>query len=568
MLRARDFRAIRSSHGSISQHGPSNLSRRELLQWGAALGISGAALGTTSDVTAAPYRRLLGQGDPATLTIVLDGAPADLDPHSQYEVRSTLAVRGPYEGLIGLRGDATDEYKGLIAERWEANDDQSVWTFHLRSGVTFQDGSPCDAEAVRASYERLLTMQRGAFNVVARFVTDLEMISTPDDQTVVFDLGRPQPLFLSAMASTYGPQVVNVKVAREHEEDGDWGNTWLQLNAEGTGTGPYRIVEFEPEEHVIMERYEEYWGGWEGNHFNRIVVRAVEETETTRQLIERGEADILDRLSTSVEAIPEFEQNPDLRVDRNTTTEVEYYIMTVGGALETPEARQALCWAFPYQEVLEGVYLGYAKQAIGPVAEQLRGFAPETFQYHTDLEKAKELFAAAGVPEGTELTLMQRTGSDLTLAQLLQANLEQIGIQLAIEAVDSGTYSATIYGDAPVDERPNLMIWSWWPDYNDAWNHLYPQVSCDQWGSKGANGGYYCNERVEELLAEAKDAVDESTYEAAIAEVQQILSRDDPPAIYYAQPEWTTVLRQDVEGFVFNPINIGTYDLWELSRKA
>ena len=102
---------------------------------------------------------------------------------------------------------------------------------------------------------------------------------------------------------------------------------------------------------------------------------------------------------------------------------------------------------------------------------------------------------------------------------------------------------ATIYGDAPAEERPNLMVWSWWPDYNDAWNHLYPQVSCEQWGSKGANGGFYCNERVEELLAEAKDAVDESTYERALAEVQQILSRDDPPAIYYAQPEWTTVLQ-------------------------
>jgi peptide/nickel transport system substrate-binding protein len=568
MARTRDTHEIPSGRGSISQLQQSNVSRRELLQWGAALGIGGAGMATGSPVVAAPSRRILRQGDPATLTIVLDGSPADLDPHSQYEVRSTLAVRGPYDGLIALEGSATNEYKSLIAERWEANDDQSVWTFHLRPGVTFQDGSPCDAEAVRASYERLLTMQRGAFNVVARFVTDPAMVTAPDPQTVVFELGRPQPLLPAALASTYGPQIVNVKVAREHEEDGDWGNTWLQSNAEGTGTGPYRIVEFEVGDHLIMERYDDYWGGWEGNHFDRIVVRVVEEAETTRQLIERGEADVLDRLSTSVEAIRDFEQNPDLKVDRQTTTEVEYYIMTVGGQLETPEARQAMCWAFPYQEVIDQVYLGYAKQASGPVGEKLHGFAPETFQYHTDLAKAKELFAAAGVPEGTELRLMVRTGSGTTIPQLMQANLEQVGMRLAIEEVESATYSATIYGDAPAEERPNLMVWSWWPDYNDAWNHLYPQVSCDQWGSKGANGGYYCNERVEELLAEAKDAVDESTYETALAEVQQILSRDDPPAIYYAQPEWTTVLRQDVEGFVFNPINIGTYDLWELYRKA
>ncbi len=514
----------------------------------------------------APAGATRSQGDPTTLTIALDGSPADLDPHSQYEVRSTLAVRGPYEGLIGLKGGETDQYEGLIAERWEANADKSIWTFHIREGVTFQDGSPCDAEAVRASYERLLTLQKGAFNVVARFVPDPGRISAPDPRTVVFDLGRPQPLFESALASTYGPQVVNVKVAREHEEEGNWGNTWLQTNAEGTGTGPYRIVEFEPGQRLIMERYDGYWRGWEGAHFDRVVVRVVEEAETTRQLIERGEVDILDRLATSVQAIPAFEQNPDLKVDRRATTEVEYYIMTEGGPLASPEARQAMCYAFPYNEVLDGVYLGYAKQAVGPVAEQLRGFAPGTFQYQTDLAKAKDLFAKAGVAEGTELRLMQRTGSDPSIAQLLQANLQQIGIPLTIEAVESATYTATLYGDAPAEERPNLMVWSWWPDYNDAWNHLYPQVSCDQWGSKGANGGFYCNERVDELLAQAKDATDLEQYQAALAEVQQILSRDDPPAIYYAQPEWTTVLRKDVEGFVFNPINIGTYDLHKLHR--
>ena len=540
------------------------VSRRDLVRGATALGLAGAA--ASASPTPSPARAGRLQGDPTTLTIVLDGSPGDLDPHSQYELRSTLAVRGPYEGLISLKGGETDQFEGRIAERWEANADQSTWTFHLRPGVAFQDGSPCDAEAVRASYERLLTLQRGAYNVVARFVPDPKMVTAPDPATVVFELGRPQPLFPAAMASTYGPQVVNVQVAREHEEDGDWGNAWLQTNAEGTGTGPYRIVEFEPGQQLVMERHDGYWGGWEGPHFDRIIVRVVEETETARQLIERGEADLLDRLSAGVQAIPAFEQNPDLTVDRRTTTEVEYYILTEGGPLASPEARQAMCYAFPYREVIEGVYLGYGKQPRGPVAEQLRGFAPETFRYTTDLAKAKELFAAAGVAEGTEFRLMQRSGSGPEMAQLLQANLQQIGMRLAIEAVESATFTATIYGDAPAEERPSLFLWSWWPDYNDAWNHLYPQVSCEQWGSKGANGGFYCNERVDELLARAKDAPDRAAYDAALAEAQQILSRDDPPAIYYIQPEWTTVLRRDVGGFVFNPINIGTYDLHKLHR--
>ena len=546
--------------GLLRQAAAGGLSRRQLLRRAAAMGLVIPAAHTVLGV--APTRATLLQADPTTLTIGLDGSPSDLDPHSQYDYRSTLAVRGPYEGLIGLKGGATDEYEGLIAESWEANADQSVWSFHLREGVTFQDGSPCDAEAVRASYERLLTLGKGAFNVVARFAPDPKQITAPDTRTVVFDLGKPQPLFETAMAATLGVQVVNVKVAREHEEDGDWGNAWMQLNAEGTGTGPYRIVEFEPGDRVVMERYDGYWGGWEGPHFDHIVVRVVEEFETRRQLIERGEIDIIDRNGVSYEALPELEKNPDLTVDRSTSTEVEYFTLTEAGPLATPEARQAMCWAFPYDDVLEGVYKGYAKQGVGPVAETVRGFAPETFTYSTDLAKAKELFTKAGVAEGTELTFL---GSG-TIAELYQASLAEIGISLTIEEVDTTTFTATFYGDAPAEERPHVMGWSWWPDYNDAWNQLYPIVSCESWGSKGGNGGFYCNERVDELLAQAKDAADLDTYATALAEAQQILSRDDPSGIYYAQPEWTTVLRKGVEGFVFNPINLGTYDLHALHR--
>jgi peptide/nickel transport system substrate-binding protein len=546
--------------GLLRQAAAGGLSRRQLLRRAAAMGLVIPA--AQSVLGMAPTRATLLQADPTTLTIGLDGSPSDLDPHSQYDYRSTLAVRGPYEGLIGLKGGATDEYEGIIAERWEANDDQSVWTFHLREGVTFQDGSPCDAEAVRASYERLLTLAKGAFNVVARFAPDPKQITAPDTRSVVFDLGKPQPLFETAMAATLGVQVVNVKVAREHEEDGDWGNAWMQLNAEGTGTGPYRIVDFEPGDRVVMERYDGYWGGWEGPHFDHIVVRVVEEFETRRQLIERGEIDIIDRNGVSYEALPELEKNPDLTVDRSTSTEVEYFTLTEAGPLATPEARQAMCWAFPYDDVLEGVYKGYAKQGVGPVAETVRGFAPETFTYSTDLAKAKELFTKAGVAEGTELTFL---GSG-TIAELYQASLAEIGISLTIEEVDTTTFTATFYGDAPAEERPHVMGWSWWPDYNDAWNQLYPIVSCESWGSKGGNGGFYCNERVDELLSQAKDAADLDTYATALAEAQQILSRDDPSGIYYAQPEWTTVLRKGVEGFVFNPINLGTYDLHALHR--
>jgi peptide/nickel transport system substrate-binding protein len=546
-------------------------SRRGLLKGAAALGLATPALRTLAvgavpapDSAPIPFARY--QVDASTLVIGLDNPPSDRDPHSQYDYRSTLVVRGVYETLIHLVGSATDQYEGRIAESWESNEDQSVWTFKIRPGVTFHNGDPCDAAAVKASYERLLAMNMGAVAVFSRFISDPEQMTTPDASTIVFDCGKPSPLFEAAMAATYGPQVVNVKVAMANEEEGDFGNAWMRLNSEGAGTGPYIVTEADPATGVILERYEDYWGGWEGAHVDRVIVRVVEEPATMRQLVEASEVDIMDRFGARFEDVEELSQNPDLVVDIQDSTEVEYFAMAVAGPLATPEARKAMALAYPYQDVIEGVYLGLATQTPTIVAPPVRGFAEDVPALPTDLEQARELLAQAGVVEGTELTAMLNTGADVRLAELFQPNLAELGITLTIEQVDNPTFTAIFYGDAPAEERPHFMRWSWWPDYNDAWNAVQPTTSCDAWGSKGANGGFYCNEAVDEKLDEAKDASTLDIYEESLAEVQRIIGVEDIPVIAIAQPKWPTVLNKSVQGFAFNPINLGTYDLHKLSK--
>jgi peptide/nickel transport system substrate-binding protein len=558
---------VTNSHDPRNKPRSTSLTRRNLIQGAAAAGLTVplAGLAEQSRVRAAVARQ---EGNGSTLILGLDASPTDLDPQSQYDYRSTIVIRNIYEGLVGLVGSATDEFEGLVAESWEANEDQSVWTFKLRPGLKFHDGSPCDSAAVKASYERLLAMGRGAVNVVSRFVSDPKLMETPDPETIVFNLGVPQPLFLSAMAATYGPQIINAKVVMEHEEEGDFGNAWLQLNAEGTGTGAWKLVSFEPGQEATLERNPDYWRGWEGNHFERIIIRVVEEAATMRQLVEAGDVDIMDRYSVDYEWIDELQQNPALNVDLGDSTEVNFLIMTVGGALASPEARQAMAYAYPYQDVIDGLYAGNARRANSPVAPEVLGYPEDAFFFETDLDKAKELLTVAGVAEGTELVAETTTNSDTSSLELFQANLAEIGITLTIEAIDQASAVALLYGDTPVEERPNFMQQSWWPDYNDAWNGVYPLVSCDSWGSKGSNSGFYCNEEVQKLLDEAKDASTLESYTEILGKMLTIISRDDPPAIYYAQPKWPTVMQKDIEGFFFNPINIGTYDFWKLSRKA
>jgi peptide/nickel transport system substrate-binding protein len=502
----------------------------------------------------------------ATLVVGTASSPSDLDPHSAYDGRSVMVIYGAYEQLMRLKGDSTDEYVPLLAESWEASPDQSVWTFHLREGATFHDGSPCDAAAVKLSFERLLALGLGPFEVVHRFVADPSQIATPDARTIVFDLGRPQPLFEGALAAAYGPYVVNARLAKEHEQDGDWGHAWAQTSAEGMGTGPYRVTTYEREESAQLDRYDDYWGGWVGSHFARVVIRVVPENETLRQLVERGEIDIVDNLTP--EATDALAKDPALRVDRAYTTSDGYLTMTAVEPLASPAARQAMAWAFPYAEVVAGVYKGYAKPARGPLAELIRGFDPDLPAYTTDLDKARQLLAEAGVAEGTTLSMMLSAGSEAakTMAQLFAANLQQLGLTLEAQAVDETTFIGTVFGDAPVEERPHFFPLFWQPDYDDGWNHLYPQVACDAAFGKGANAGVYCNERVDELLKSARDAADPEAYKAALAEIQRIVAWDDPAAVYYIQTQWTTILRAEIAGFATNPIATGLYDFYRMSR--
>jgi ABC-type transport system substrate-binding protein len=113
---------------------------------------------------------------------------------------------------------------------------------------------------------------------------------------------------------------------------------------------------------------------------------------------------------------------------------------------------------------------------------------------------ANELPGFRIVPEGTELVLTMETGYEdvKTAVQLFQQNLARIGMNLSIEEVDLSTFTSIMFGEMEAEEWPNKMPWFWWPDYNDAYNRLYPQIGCDRWGAVGTNGDYYCNERVQE----------------------------------------------------------------------
>src|SRR5215211_2179173 len=297
-----------------------HMSRRQLLETGLRLGL--ASLVIMSLIEAAPrsaaaaptssavdFDRLSTQNESSDkLVILLTSGTEDIDPHYTYsEIASAVALM-VYEMLLILKGDSTDEFEPMLAESWEVSEDQSTYTFKLFPDVQFQDGTPANARAVKDSYTRWIELDGAPVNVITRFCDSPDKMEVLDETTLRFNLGSPQPLFLSAMASSYGPSVISpTAIAENATEDDPYAHEWAKASA--IGSGPYILESNSVNEGITLARFDGYHRGWEGNHFEGVNFRVVPEDATRRQLLERGEADAATN-NVTIDALEALRSNP------------------------------------------------------------------------------------------------------------------------------------------------------------------------------------------------------------------------------------------------------------------
>lgn len=552
------------------------MTRRQVLERGLGLGVSSALLMTlmerAPEAAAAP--RSVSQGlatnfqnrEPGVLNVCFVDGATDIDPHSNYSTNGGIVCLTSYDMLIKFKGESTSEYSPMLAETWEASDDLTTFTFKIRSNAVFHDGTPCDAQAVKDSFIRFRRLEMGPYLVISRFCDDPEnMIEVVDPTTIVFHLPKGEPLFLSAMASSWGPYIANVKRVEENKTEADpWAHEWFVSNADGTG--PYRLIENNFTEGMLFEWHDQYWGEPLENGITTINVRVVPENATRRQLIENGELDLLTN-QLSQEDYASLREDPRVQVIDYPTARVDWIILNY--ATLNTDARKGLNYAFPYDEVIQGVYAGTVKRT-GPIADNIQGYDPNEFLYQTDLEQARTLLESGGFPEGSTVSLMidSETETSRTTAELFQATLAEIGITLDIQVVDLATLEDIVYGDAPADDKPHMMgVWAWWPDYNDGWNQLAPNFLLEAAGGGGSNAGWYNNPTFEETMDKAQVATDPDELTQLVKQCTNIVVEQDPAAIFIGQIIYTTVADPTLRGFNFNALYLEQYFFNEYYRE-
>ncbi|HLX34303.1 MAG TPA: ABC transporter substrate-binding protein [Candidatus Limnocylindrales bacterium] len=514
----------------------------------------------TPVVTAQPLSR-----DPDTLVVAVDAFNADFDPASAYLLSEALIWRGIYESLVRLKGDSASEVEPLLADSWNHNADASSWTFHLHPGVTFTDGTPLDAAAVKANYVRTIGLALGTNLILGSFITDPSNdIVVVDPQTITFNLNAPTPHFDVIMAAQYGTGLVSPKAFTTNSTGPkDQGHDWLQSNA--VGTGPYMLDKLSPGDEVDLVQNPSYWRGWSGSHFKKIIIRSIPEAATRRQLLESGDVDIAYAGTAEDTAAVQAE---GFTVGDFKNLDMTYIILGEYGPLASPEARQAMNYLFPYDDFLNTVMKGTLQRANGVFPDLLATHDPNVFQYTTDIEKAKALLNTAGVVPGTTLTYEYYTGFGQEAGTVLQAQLEQVGLHLTLKEVEFSQMNADLTTDRPVDKRANMYYWGWWPDYNApsdySWILFNSQAApnvCPCY-----NSGYYHNATVDKIINDGFTQTNDATLAAEYRQAQDILVRTDPAWIPVGQQLDETYFRTDIQGQVFNPLYILTWDYYALSR--
>jgi len=472
----------------------------------------------------------LGQAIPKdTLVIGADlGIIVDLDPARVYETTTNLVIEQFYDNLVDFEG-TFEVIKPALAERWEALEDGLTWRFYLRRGVKFHSGNEVNADAVVFSFTRALTLDFAPIWMLDQYVPTADNVKKVDDYTV--DVTFSAMLSEGLMAAIMGVQgicaVIDPAVVEEHKtEDDPWAYKWLQFH--DAGSGPYKLIEWLPNDRVILEGFDEYWDG--APKTKNLIFLGIPERAQQRLALENGTIDLAWDLLP--EAIDEFRTIEGFTVVEVPSWGITYVAMNCGmEPFDDPLVRQAIKYAIDYHAIIEGIMKGAAVVGQTFIPTGIPGHL-EAAPYHKDIEKAKDLLAQAGYPDGFSTQIMcQPTSPRRDIAVQVQQDLAEVGIEAEITQLISAQMY-TLYRA----QSHFIIVAGWGVDYAHGDSLAKPFAHCCSTGADApvrqlAWRNMYSNCELTALVDASETELDEAKRLEMYEEIQQVILDDGPFAI-------------------------------------
>jgi len=374
-----------------------------------------------------------------SLTVAQQNDPSNLDPIDTFLISWGAVGSNIFDGLV-MRDEDLQLQPGL-ATSWEFLDDETRIRFALRQGVTFHNGEPFNAEAVKYTFDRLLG-EEGAKGPQQSNYTAITGVEIVDDYTVDFMLGNPDPVLITKLAG-YGAMIVPPQYIKEVGEEA--------FDAMPVGTGPFQVTGYTPGVDLRMERFDDYWGGPAG--VDDLTVRFIAEPATLVAELLSGGVDIIQDVPVSSAAAIEANDTVDL-VNVAGPTVVYLSLDVTRGITQNADARRALAMAIDREAIIEALLAGYGSPIASLQAASSFGYDPKLEPYPYDPAAAKALLDKAGVAPGSEVAIDIVATNDTfrEVAQAITGYLTAVGLKTDIVAHEENLFWSEIIPEGKTRE--------------------------------------------------------------------------------------------------------------------
>ncbi|KXK59310.1 ABC transporter substrate-binding protein [Micromonospora rosaria] len=478
------------------------------------VGLAGCSAGESVDVDGGGSTA----GSGGVLVAAIGGEPDQLDPHRTSAYHSFQVLENVYDTLVEPDADLT--MGPALATSWTTSDDQLTWTFTLREGVRFSDGSPLTAEDVVYSYKRIVDEK---LNAAYKFET-VESVAAPDPATVVVKLSAPTPNLLANLGGFKGVAIVK----KANVDSGE-------ITTRPIGTGPFAVASYTSGDSIKLVRNEHYWAG--RPKLDGVTFTFVSDPTVALQNLRGGEVQWTDNLPP--QQVPQLTGSGDLTVSSTASTDYWYLALNQARApYRDPAVRRAVAFALDREAITKAAKFGQAtvnQTAVPSGSKWYYEYAP----YRHDVNQARQLLDQAGVSDLTmDLMVTSEYPETVTAAQVIASQLGEVGIDVTIRTLDfaqwldeqgKGTFDAFMLG---------------WLGNIDPDEFYYAQHRT----GGPFNFHKYSNPAVDRLLDQGRTQTDEAarkqTYEQA---AKQIV--DDASYIYLYNPDVVQGWSKQVTGY-------------------
>ncbi|MGC5629588.1 ABC transporter substrate-binding protein [Georgenia sp. Z1344] len=458
------------------------------------------------------------------LVAAIAGEPDQLDPHSTTSYFSFQILENVFDTLV--EPDENLEMQPALAESWETSEDQLTWTFQLREGVTWHDGSEFTADDVAYSFNRIIDEELAAS---WRFAA-VESVTATDDLTVEIQVSAPSPNLLASIGGYKGVAIVQ----EENASSGD-------IATDPIGTGPFSFETYSSGQAVELAANPDYFGGEPA--IGGVEFQFIAEASTALAALRSGEIHWTDNVPP--QQVETLSGEDALEIGQVGSNDYWYLALNQGNEpWDQVEARQAIAYAIDREAITEATMFGAATVNQTAIPESSSWFTEYTTYSH-DPDRALELFDEIGVDPASltiDLMVTSEYPETVTAAQIISSQLEEVGITTTINTLDFGTWLSE-----QTEGNFDMLMLGWLGNI-DPDDFYYSQHHSE--GSNNHQGN--ADPELDELLDAGRTETDEAAREEIYDEVATRVA-DTASYIYLYNPDVVQAWSTDLSGYTALP---------------